>query len=480
MPMLANHSRRGFTLIELAIVLAVAGLLFVGLWRLMAGGNQQLRDQGSASQQSQLINAIKGYLNSSEGQTFMGTNNATANAVNLPLPTSNTSNANCKTVGDVTNPGLCDFLPAGFTTNTSNSYGQTYAVRVAGDGKGASTPPTTYSFMIMTSGGDTIPDTSGGRISSLIGNDGGFIYSTNVCGAPVNTTACGAFGAWSASVTGASPGYGFGAGVSGTVASRTYVSPEQSSQLQWLSRYNTLGIGFNTMQPGTNLFIGSNGLYMASSTAATTGGGSVFMQGGVLNLQGGLLESIIGGTSDTNGGGIVLRVANATANPAISTSTACTIAGFDASGNPVDASNNACNYAISSTSGNVTNILNVKSLYANTFIYQTSDIRLKTDIHPLVDPLADIMKLNPVSFTYKSNGDKGLGVIAQDVEKVYPQLVAGKGDQMKFVNYEGFIGPLIGAVQELKKENDDLRRQLHEQGLRQKALERALENREAR
>ena len=69
------------------------------------------------------------------------------------------------------------------------------------------------------------------------------------------------------------------------------------------------------------------------------------------------------------------------------------------------------------------------------------------------------MKLKPVSFTFKSNGKEGLGVIAQDLEKVYPQLVT-KGEGMKSVNYEGLIGPLIGAVQELKNENDDLRQQL--------------------
>ena len=39
-----TDKRRGFTLIELAIVLAVASLLFAGLWRLMASGNTQLRD----------------------------------------------------------------------------------------------------------------------------------------------------------------------------------------------------------------------------------------------------------------------------------------------------------------------------------------------------------------------------------------------------------------------------------------------------
>src|ERR1700742_4269847 len=88
------RSKRGFTLIELAIVMAVAGLLFVGLWRLLASGNQQVRDPSAGSQQTQLISAVKGFLVSQQGQTFMAALNPNGTGA-LPLPTSNTSNANC-------------------------------------------------------------------------------------------------------------------------------------------------------------------------------------------------------------------------------------------------------------------------------------------------------------------------------------------------------------------------------------------------
>ena len=85
------------------------------------------------------------------------------------------------------------------------------------------------------------------------------------------------------------------------------------------------------------------------------------------------------------------------------------------------------------------------------------------------------MKLRPVSFTLKTNGKKSMGVIAQELEKVYPQLVSQqKGEDLRFVNYDGLIGPLIGAVQELKKENDQLRQELHVQEQREKALEQKM------
>ncbi len=43
----------------------------------------------------------------------------------------------------------------------------------------------------------------------------------------------------------------------------------------------------------------------------------------------------------------------------------------------------------------------------------------------------------------------GLGVIAQEVEKVFPELVETTPEGLKKVNYEGLIAPLIEAVKEL-------------------------------
>jgi hypothetical protein len=146
--------------------------------------------------------------------------------------------------------------------------------------------------MIVTSGGDTIPDTDGGRISAFIGNDGGFIYSappTGVCGLPLNQMACGSYGTWSVNSANT---YGFGATTSGTIASRTYVSPLADSQLPWLERNLTLQpdptYSWNTMT--TDLYMGGvstqtpptyGNIYMAPS-GTTTGGGTINLEGGAI------------------------------------------------------------------------------------------------------------------------------------------------------------------------------------------------------
>src|ERR1700733_10320063 len=92
---LHRRSRLGFTLIELAIVLSVIGLMSVGIWRLLSSGNQQIKDTATAGQQIQLVKAVKSFLASSDGQTFLeaqcSPNCATGLKVTLPLPGASTA-----------------------------------------------------------------------------------------------------------------------------------------------------------------------------------------------------------------------------------------------------------------------------------------------------------------------------------------------------------------------------------------------------
>ena len=53
-------------------------------------------------------------------------------------------------------------------------------------------------------------------------------------------------------------------------------------------------------------------------------------------------------------------------------------------------------------------------------------------------------------FDWKDSGESSLGVIAQDLEKVLPELVS-ETDGVKSVNYNGIIGVLIQAIKELNQ-----------------------------
>ncbi len=84
----------------------------------------------------------------------------------------------------------------------------------------------------------------------------------------------------------------------------------------------------------------------------------------------------------------------------------------------------------------------------------TSDRRLKKNIKPLENSLEKIQKLEGVSFEWKDNGKgKSLGFIAQDYEKVVPELVTeveGFNDEgkIKTINYGNTVALLVEAMKE--------------------------------
>jgi hypothetical protein len=75
-----------------------------------------------------------------------------------------------------------------------------------------------------------------------------------------------------------------------------------------------------------------------------------------------------------------------------------------------------------------------------------SDYNLKDDIYNLKYGLNDILQLQPVEYTYKSNGSKQLGFIAQDIGTILPEVVSF--EESMTVNYQAIIPILTKAIQE--------------------------------
>jgi hypothetical protein len=91
------------------------------------------------------------------------------------------------------------------------------------------------------------------------------------------------------------------------------------------------------------------------------------------------------------------------------------------------------------------NQLVVAGVTTSTDFNATSDINLKENISIIEDPLEKLVGISGVTFNWKESKESSAGVIAQDVEKVLPEIVKSN-DDMKTVNYNGLIGLLVEAV----------------------------------
>ena len=89
-----------------------------------------------------------------------------------------------------------------------------------------------------------------------------------------------------------------------------------------------------------------------------------------------------------------------------------------------------------------------------------SDGRLKQNIKPLTGTLSKLDQLRGVSFEWnrlavplrRKEGEKGIGMIAQELQKVYPELVTGSKKNYLGINYGAFTAVLLQSIKELKSQ----------------------------
>jgi multidrug efflux pump subunit AcrB len=100
--------------------------------------------------------------------------------------------------------------------------------------------------------------------------------------------------------------------------------------------------------------------------------------------------------------------------------------------------------------------------------FSTSDKRLKENIKPLDNALNKIKKINGVEFDWKElteeekktiHGNKGhdVGVIAQEIEEVLPEVVTTRDSGYKAVKYEKIVPLLIQAIKEQQQQIEELK-----------------------
>jgi Tfp pilus assembly protein PilV len=217
----------GATLVEALAALFIAALMFAGLSMLINTSMQNIRDQQVAQYQAQLATAAAQLVQASYA-TLASQATATAPAV-IPLHASG---------GGLQ---LASFLPA--SVQGRNAYGQSPCLLVTKPATGG------LDALLVTEGGQTIPDLELGYIAANAGQGGGSIPSKTASGAANNGAAYGAYGAWVISTPNAT-----GATCSGTptgtghLVSEVFTSAPSNQNADFLYRVRVPGYGdANTM-----------------------------------------------------------------------------------------------------------------------------------------------------------------------------------------------------------------------------------------
>ena len=91
----------------------------------------------------------------------------------------------------------------------------------------------------------------------------------------------------------------------------------------------------------------------------------------------------------------------------------------------------------------------------------TSDATLKTNVETLSGSLDAVKSLRGVSFDWLDNGGSEIGVIAQEVEAVLPNVVSTNDEGIKSVKYGNIVAVLIEAIKEQQAQIDELKAQLN-------------------
>ncbi len=105
----------------------------------------------------------------------------------------------------------------------------------------------------------------------------------------------------------------------------------------------------------------------------------------------------------------------------------------------------------------------------NITAYYSSDCRLKTNITPISNAVCKVQQISGVLYDWtddyieKQGGEDGIfvrkrdvGLIAQEIEKILPEIVVDRQDGFKAIKYERVVALLVEAIKELKSDFDRL------------------------
>lgn len=217
---------------------------------------------------------------------------------------------------------------------------------------------------------------------------------------------------------------------------------------------------------------GSSGDISINSGEAAFGSGSINISTGPppTNVTDHSINLKTGGI-DSEGGSINLETANAVFDNGISLKTGSNTDGAGDIILEVDSTyafSGEGNIILTPHPGGLVKV-NGSGTYTGTWT-QASDERFKKNVEPIENAVDNVQRLNGVSYEFKTdefpekNFEEGkqIGLIAQDVEKIFPELVETDNEGYKSVAYQNMVAVLIEAVKEQQKSIDELKNEVLE------------------
>ena len=180
----------------------------------------------------------------------------------------------------------------------------------------------------------------------------------------------------------------------------------------------------------------SNGSFVNSFTYNGTSAATISINATNVNTQ----STVV--ARDTNGNfsaGTITASLNGNASTATTATTATTADTLSGS-------------ASINTTGNIT----ASNINATT-VTTTSDIRLKSDIRNLENSLDKVCQLRGVQYRLNDSENINIGMIAQEVESIIPEVVTEDKDGFKGLQYQNIVSLLVESIKELKKEIEILK-----------------------
>ena len=224
----------------------------------------------------------------------------------------------------------------------------------------------------------------------------------------------------------------------------------------------TITSGFGNIDNGSSTL--DTGALTATTIAGTTGTFSTGLETKNAATSAGFVKFFEDSDNGTNAVTLIGPASTGDITITLPTQAGTVVVSNTTDGNDVQLDSLGLNTAASGTAGELRATNDITAFYS-------SDVALKENIINIPSPLEMIKKINGVFFDWKDSfieskgGEDGyfvrkrdVGVIAQDVEKVMPEIVGTRPDGIKAVKYDRLVSVLIEAVKELTDEVNTLKK----------------------